>query len=90
MDVISMISKTDDMPDGKVTDFYGDFAPYTVNGPNVHRFLREMNEKVLSKYDIMTVGETPGVTTELAKQYAGEDTKELNMVFQFVMPSSSP
>ncbi len=83
MDVISMISKTDDMSDGKVTDFYGDFAPYTVNGPNVHRFLKEMNEKVLSKYDIMTVGETPGVTTELAKQYAGEDTKELNMVFQF-------
>ena len=31
----------------------------------------------------MTVGETPGVTTDLAKQYAGEDTHELNMVFQF-------
>ena len=42
-----------------------------------------MKEKVLSKYDIMTVGETPEVTTELAKQYAGEDTRELNMVFQF-------
>ena len=42
-----------------------------------------MNEKVLSKYDIMTVGETPGVTPGLAKQYAGEDTHELNMVFQF-------
>ena len=45
--------------------------------------MQEMNEKVLSKYDIMTVGETPAVTTELAKQYAGEDTHELNMVFQF-------
>ncbi|EOS68554.1 hypothetical protein C818_03359 [Lachnospiraceae bacterium MD308] len=83
MDVISMISKTAEMPDGKVTDFYGDYGPYCVNGPNVHSYLQEMNEKVLSKYDIMTVGETPGVTTELAKQYAGEDTKELNMVFQF-------
>ena len=83
MDVISMISKTTEMPDGKATDFYGDFSPYCVNGPNVHSYLQEMNEKVLSKYDIMTVGETPGVTTELAKQYAGEDTKELNMVFQF-------
>ena len=31
----------------------------------------------------MTVGETAGVTTELAKQYAGEDARELNMVFQF-------
>lgn len=83
MDVISMISKTKEMPDGKLTDFYGDYGPYCVNGPNVHRYLQEMNEKVLSKYDIMTVGETPGVTTKLAKQYAGEDTNELNMVFQF-------
>lgn len=83
MDVISMISKTKEMPDGKVNDLYGDFGPYCVNGPNIHNYLREMNEKVLSKYDIMTVGETPNVTTELAKQYAGEDTHELNMVFQF-------
>jgi len=79
MDVISMISKTKEMPDGKD----GDFGPYCVHGPNVHQYLQEMNEKVLSKYDIMTVGETSGVTTELAQQYAGEDTHELNMVFQF-------
>lgn len=83
MDVISMISKTKDLPDGEVNGLYGDFGPYCVHGPNVHKYLQEMNEKVLSKYDIMTVGETPGVTTELAKQYAGEDTHELGMVFQF-------
>ncbi len=83
MDVISLISKTTEMPDGPVTDFYGDYSPYCAHGPNIHKYLREMNEKVLSKYDIMTVGETPGVTTELAKQYAGEDTRELNMVFHF-------
>ena len=83
MDVIILISKTKEMPDGKINGFYGDYGPYCVHGPNVHRYLQEMNEKVLSKYDIMTVGETPGVTPELAKQYAGEDTHELNMVFQF-------
>ncbi len=83
MDVISMISKTKEMPDGEITDFYGDYSPYCIHGPNIHKYLKEMNEKVLSKYDIMTVGETPGVTTEIAKQYAGEDTNELNMVFQF-------
>ena len=83
MDVISMISKTKEMPDGKVNGLYGNYEPFSVNGPNVHQYLQEMNEKVLSKYDIMTVGETPGVTTELAKQYAGENTHELNMVFQF-------
>ncbi len=83
MDVISMISKTKEMPDGPEAGFYGDYSPYCIHGPNIHKYLREMNEKVLSKYDIMTVGETPGVTTELAKQYAGEDGRELNMVFHF-------
>ncbi len=83
MDVISMISKVKELPDGEMDGLYGNYRPYAVNGPNVHKYLQEMNEKVLSKYDIMTVGETPEVTTELAKQYAGEDTHELNMVFQF-------
>lgn len=83
MDVISMISKTKEMPDGEQNGLYGDFSPYCVHGPNVHTYLQEMNDQVLSKYDIMTVGETAGVTAELARQYAGEDTRELNMVFQF-------
>lgn len=84
MDVISMISKTSQMPDGKVGDgMYGDFGPYCVHGPHVHEYLQEMNEKVLSKFDIMTVGETAGVTIEQAQKYAGEDRNELNMVFQF-------
>lgn len=83
MDVISMISKTKDMPNGEMHGLYGDFGPYCVHGPHVHDYLKEMNEKVLSRYDIMTVGETSGVTVEEAKKYAGEDSRELNMVFQF-------
>lgn len=85
MDVISMISKTKEMPDGPIQpgSSYGDFAPYSIHGPNVHRYLKEMNEKVLSRYDLMTVGETAGVTVEEAKRYAGADEHELNMVFQF-------
>ncbi len=83
MDVISMISKTEDMPDGEIRGLYGDYSPYCVHGPRVHEYLREMNQKVLSKYDLMTVGETAGVTTKEACVYAGNDTGELNMVFQF-------
>ena len=83
MDVISMISKTKEMPDGEINGLYGDYGPYCVHGPNIHKYLKEMNEKVLSKYDLMTVGETPGVTVEQAKRYAGEDSHELSMVFQF-------
>lgn len=84
MDVISMISKNQAFPDGKVNHgLYGDFGPYSVHGPRVHEFLQEMNQEVLSKYDIMTVGETSGVTIEEAQKYAGENRNELNMVFQF-------
>ena len=84
MDVISMISKVQEMPDGTVgKSGYGDFGPYTRNGPRVHEYLQEMNRKVLSHYDLMTVGECSGVTVEEAKRYASEDGGELNMVFQF-------
>ena len=84
MDVISMISKDQSFPDGEMnSSLYGDFGPYCVHGPRIHEFLQEMNREVLSKYDIMTVGETSGVTIEEAQKYAGEARNELNMVFQF-------
>ena len=42
-----------------------------------------MNQTVLSKYDLITVGEAPGVTPVLAEKYTGFDRHELEMVFQF-------
>ncbi len=84
MDVISMISKDPSYPDGTVYDgVYGDGSPYVCNGPRVHEFLQEMNRRVLSRYDIMTVGEAAGVTVEEAKKYANKEGTELNMVFHF-------
>lgn len=83
MDVISMISKDPALPDGIVRNGYGDYGPYAINGPHIHEYLQEMRREVLSKYDIMTVGEASGVTTEEALKYASEDESELNMVFQF-------
>lgn len=85
MDVINLISKKPDFPDGplKKGSIYGDFTPHAVNGPNVHAYIKEMNEKVLSRYDLLTVGETSGVSTKEALQYAGFDSHELNMVFNF-------
>lgn len=82
MDVISLISKPEGYPDAKVVGLYGDMG-ICANGPKVHDYLKEMNEKVLSKFDIMTVGETAGVTLEEAKKYANSEGNELNMVFQF-------
>lgn len=84
MDVISLISKHPDLPDGEVQDgIYGNLSPYCINGPHVHDYLKEMYGKVLSKYDIMTVGEATGVTIDEAVKYAGYNSKELHSVFQF-------
>ena len=83
MDVISLISKPAGLPDAPLmNELYGDCG-CTANGPHVHEYLQEMNEKVLSRFDIMTVGETACVTLEEAKKYANSEGTELNMVFQF-------
>ena len=83
MDVISLISKKPGLPDGYQAPgaLYGDSG--CANGPHVHEYLQEMNQKVLSRYDLMTVGECAGVTIEEAKKYANADGRELSMVFQF-------
>jgi oligo-1,6-glucosidase len=84
MDVISLISKVPELRDGDTHGgLYGDLAPYCIHGPHVHDYLKEMNQKVLSKYDIMTVGEATGVDLEQAGKYAGYESGELNTVFQF-------
>lgn len=84
MDVISLISKDPKLPDGVAgADGYASFHPFVANGPHVHEYLQEMRNRVLSKYDNMTVGEASGVTIEEAKRYANEEGSELNMVFQF-------
>ncbi|MFD1849351.1 glycoside hydrolase family 13 protein [Oceanobacillus bengalensis] len=85
MDVINFISKVPGLPDAPNPEGkkYVGGSKYFMNGPRIHEFLQEMNEEVLSKYDIMTVGEMPGVSVEQAKDYTGEERKELQMVFQF-------
>ena len=85
MDVISMISKTPEMPDGalKPGSRYGNFGPYVVNGPHVHDYLQQMNREVLSRYNLLTVGECSGLTVDQACRYANEEGTELSMAFQF-------
>ena len=85
MDVISLISKVPGLPDGPKAPgaVYGAHGEFTTHGPHVHEYLQEMNRRVLSKYDLLTVGETAGVTVEQAAKYANVDGSELSMVFQF-------
>lgn len=70
MDVIDLIGKE---PDKLITG----------NGPKLHDYLQEMNQRSFGNYDVMTVGETWGVTPEKAPLFASPERNELSMVFQF-------
>ena len=85
LDSISLISKKQDFPDDPAAIENGYGSPYfgASNGPRVHEFLQEMYEKVLSKYDVMTVGEATRTCVDNALLYCQPERKELNMVFQF-------
>jgi len=84
MDVISLISKPAGLPDGPKSEgaMYGN-SGLVSNGPHVHEYLKEMNQQVMKKQDLITVGETPGVDIENALKYSNLNNDELNMVFQF-------
>ena len=82
MDVANLYSKVPGLPDGIPRKGRIGAENYQ-NGPRIHEFFHEMNREVLSKYDIMTVGEMSDVPLEEALKYAGKDRHELNMVFQF-------
>ncbi len=82
MDVINLISKhpwiyEQDNPKHKPQ--LGDYA----NGPHAHDYLREMNKEVLSKYDVLTVGECPGTDAVKGLEYVKDANNELGMVFTF-------
>ena len=85
MDVITLISKDPAYPDGPVIQnkAYGSYYAGCASGPHVHEYLQEMNREVLSKYDIMTVGEAPHTSADEAAPYTASDRHELNMVFHF-------
>lgn len=83
MDVISLISKRLEFENAP-TDNLGEIVKkYYANGPRIHEYLQEMNKEVLSKYDVMTVGEGPGITLDNGLEYVAEDRNELNMIFHF-------
>ena len=87
MDVINMLSKHADLPDGVVAEGsqYGDGSPYFISGPRIHEFVAEMHREVLGGFGgrLLTVGETPAATVEQARLFTDAARGELDMVFQF-------
>ncbi|GGJ79037.1 alpha-glucosidase [Deinococcus aquiradiocola] len=85
MDTINMLSKVPDFPDApqKQDERYPLAELHFLNGPRLLEYLREMRREVLDHYDVLTVGEAPGVSPELGAQYTHETEGVLSMIFQF-------
>ncbi len=81
MDVISLLAKHPQLPDGKGSGYV--FSPeYFAFQPRLHDYLREMRRACFDGRDCMCVGETSFVTTQNAGSVV-DDGRELDMLFQF-------
>ncbi len=80
-DAIHLIGKPEGNPDyvhapGESTRFC-----HYRNHELGHQYLQELNEKVMKKYDPVTVGETGGATPESARLYVDRSRGEFDMIF---------
>ena len=82
-DVFNMFSKVYPIQDDHDKNSFQVGAPYYVDGPRIHEFLRELNEKSLSLYDTYTVGESFHPSEENAHAYVKEENHELDSIFNF-------
>lgn len=81
MDVISLLAKDPQLPDGTGSGYM--FSPeYFAFQPRLHDYLREMRRACFDGRDCMCVGETSFVTTQNAGSVV-DDGRELDMLFQF-------
>lgn len=80
LDVINLISK----PEVYENDDEGDGRRFYTDGPNIHKYLKELNENTFGKHeDIITVGEMSSTSIDNCVKYSNRKEKELSMVFNF-------
>lgn len=82
MDVIPLISKRQEFKDMDSTALLHPEFTYAY-GPRLHEFLKDMNREVLSKYNVMTVGEAFGGSSEMTMELTDERNDEINLAFWF-------
>lgn len=87
VDTANMYSKPTEFVDAPIIDPNSPWQLYPqgfCNGPRIHEFWQELNQKVLSHYDVMTVGECPNTFHQAdILMYVGASQKKMSMVFQF-------
>ena len=78
-DVVNLISK-----DKYEDDYEGDGRRFYTDGPNIHKYLKELNEGSFGQdAEVITVGEMSSTSMENCFGYAGAESNELSMVFSF-------
>ncbi|MDC0378678.1 alpha-glucosidase [Flavobacteriaceae bacterium] len=82
MDVIPFISKDQNFNNLSKNEFSNPEKVYAL-GPRLHEFLKEMNSKVLSRYDIVSIGEAFGINEQTMIKLSDQREKELDLVFLF-------
>jgi oligo-1,6-glucosidase len=84
MDVITLLSKDLSFSNVDLSiGFRKIIEKHYANGPKIHEYLNEMNEKVMRHYDAFSMGEGVGVTPSNAPLYVANDREELDMVYHF-------
>ncbi|MFC7680121.1 alpha,alpha-phosphotrehalase [Paenibacillus sp. GCM10028914] len=83
MDVINLISKDQLFPDDDGSVAPGDGRKFYTDGPRVHEYVKELNEKVFRPYNIVTVGEMSSTTLEHCIRYSNPEENEFSMTFNF-------
>lgn len=79
LDVVNLISKPEHFED----DFEGDGRRFYTDGHKIHQYLQELNQKALTPYGLMTVGEMSSTQLAHCQQYANLNGTELSMTFNF-------
>lgn len=79
LDVVNLISKPEIFED----DFEGDGRRFYTDGHKIHQYLQELNQKALTPYGLMTVGEMSSTKLAHCQQYANLAGTELSMTFNF-------
>jgi glycosidase len=82
LDVVTVISKPDGLPDiadPRPVPLYDMLA----GGPDLHDWLREMHHEVFAHYDCVAIGEGPGLTPARSAAIVNPDDPMLNMIYHF-------
>lgn len=84
LDVINLISKSQDFVNDSLVSATADGRKFYTDGPRIHEFLHEMNKQVFATREgLLTVGEMSSTTLDNCVIYTNPANQELDMVFNF-------